>query len=88
MSLYYFITPIIYIYLSIINSGIINFVLVSIPLLVMYLYIIFKSITIKKFEPLVFLMPILLFYKFISLFIGFISGLFKKRKHIEIGVSP
>lgn len=45
------------------------------PFFLLYSYIIYRSIMIKKFSWMVFLMPILLFYKYIWLFVGFLKGL-------------
>lgn len=59
------------------NLNGIYFILASIPFSGLYIYIIIKSITIKKFRWLVLLMPILFFYKFIFLFIGFVEELLK-----------
>ena len=50
---------------------------VLIPFIGIYIYIILKSISIKKFNWIVFLMPILLFYKFIGLFVGFMEAILK-----------
>ena len=60
-----------------INLKIIYISFALIPFIAMYIYIILKSISIKKFSWLVFLMPILLFYKFICLLIGFIEAILK-----------
>lgn len=61
----------------IINLNIVYIFLTLIPFIGMYVYIITKSISIKKFQLLVLLMPVLLFYKFICLFIGFLEALLK-----------
>jgi len=45
------------------------------PFFLLYLFIIFRSIMIKEFSWMVFLIPILLFYKYVGLFIGFIKGI-------------
>jgi len=81
LSSYFSILPFIYIYSAVAHVDVAYILLISLPFLALYLYIIIKSILIKKFTPLVFLMPILLLYKFIGLFIGFISGLFHKPKY-------
>lgn len=44
------------------------------PFFLLYLYILLRSIMIKEFSWIVFLMPMLLFYKYIGLFIGFMKG--------------
>lgn len=45
-----------------------------IPLMVLWCYVALKAFTIKRFSWLLMLMPILFFYKFIVLFLGFLSG--------------
>lgn len=49
-----------------------------IPFIFLYVYIILRSIKTKEFKWLVFLMPVLLFYKNVGLFVGFVKGLLSK----------
>jgi len=48
------------------------------PFIFLYAYIILRSIKTEYFTWLVFLMPVLLFYKNVGLFVGFIKGLLSK----------
>ena len=52
------------------------------PFFLLYLFIIFRSIMIKEFSWMVFLMPVLLFYKYIGLFVGFVKGLYMWKKKV------
>ena len=48
-----------------------------IPFILIYLHILVRSIKIKEFSLILFLMPILMFYKNVWLFVGFVKGLMK-----------
>jgi glycosyltransferase involved in cell wall biosynthesis len=75
----YFAALPIFLIVSIIAHINITYIAISlIPFFLLYLYIMIRSIVIKKFSWILFLMPILMFYKYIGLFVGFVKGIIKK----------
>ncbi|MFC1786455.1 glycosyltransferase [Halobacteriota archaeon] len=75
----YFAALPIFLIVSVIAHINITYIAISlIPFFLLYLYIILRSIIIEDFSRIIFLMPILLFYKYIWLFVGFVKGIIKK----------
>ncbi|MBA7499033.1 hypothetical protein ES704_01772 [subsurface metagenome] len=74
MITYFTVLPLFLIFLLIAHISTIYIIISIIPFFLLYLYIILKSIAIKEFSWMVFLMPMLLFYKYVGLFIGFVKG--------------